>query len=117
MRPLLTLPSPLERLGNGVGDAPLGSGGKVGGAIPVVTVCGTVSSFFHVTTVPFVTSMVAGVKAKPLIVIAFGGPAGLAHAKMAIAPRRLAPSTRMTRRITTSEMCDSIGVRATRPQG
>jgi hypothetical protein len=43
MRPLFTLPSPLERLGNGVGDAPLGSGGKVGGAMPVVTVCGTVS--------------------------------------------------------------------------
>jgi hypothetical protein len=72
MRPLTTLPSPLERLGNGVGDDPLGSGGKVGGATPVVTVCGTVSWFVHVTVVPLVTSMVFGLNAKPLMLMATG---------------------------------------------
>src|SRR5688572_4101167 len=117
MRPLLTLPSPLTRLGNGVGDAPLGSGGNVGGATPVVTVCGTVSSFVQVTVVPFVISIVAGVNANPLMVMALGGPAGLAHARMAMVPRRLTPSRRIARRITTSEMCDSIGVRVTAPEG
>jgi len=38
IRPLLILPSPVERLGLGVGEAPLGSGGPLGGGVPVVTV-------------------------------------------------------------------------------
>jgi hypothetical protein len=106
MRPLLTLPSPLTRLGNGVGDAPLGSGGNVGGATPVVTVCGTVSSFVQVTVVPLVTSSGVGLKAKPLMLTDFGA-AGLAQPRIATVAMSERPSTRIARRITTS---DGVGV-------
>jgi hypothetical protein len=113
MRPLTTLPSPLDRLGNGVGEDPLGSGGKVGGAVPVVTVCGTVSPFVHVTVVPLATSMTFGLNAKPLMLIAMGcGDAvGLAlgavdapaHPTRATTASRPRPSTRVAIRMTTSD--------------
>jgi len=119
IRPLLTRPSPVERLGLGVGDAPLGSGGALGGGVPVVMVWLTGSSFVHVTVVPLTTSTVAGLNAKLLMLMAtgFGDAVGLglgiglalgaddalAHPATAIMAMRPRPTTRMARRITTSD--------------
>jgi hypothetical protein len=82
----------------------------------VVTVCGTVSPFVQVTVVPFTTSMVFGLNANPLMLIArgLGDAVGLAlgvvdapaHPTRAMTARTPRPSTRMATRMTTS---DEIG--------